>query len=160
MRFVGANRHRSRGQALVEFAFVAPIFFLMLYAIIEFGRYVYMVQILNNAAREGARYAIVHGSQSLSPTGPLPGGATSPDPTGEDVKAVVRKFAVGVIGGSISFPNTGCVHGETSGPCWQPDDGRESTIEVTVRTTFTTLIPIVPLPTITIDGASTLVINH
>ena len=53
------NSLRSRGQALVEFAFVAPIFFLLLFAILDFGRYVYYVQILNNAAREGARVAVV-----------------------------------------------------------------------------------------------------
>ena len=47
-----------------------PLFFFLLFAIIDFGRYVYYVQILNNAAREGARYAIVHGSDSLAPSGP------------------------------------------------------------------------------------------
>lgn len=154
------RRHRRRGQALVEFAIVFPIFLLMLLSTIEFGRYVYTVQVLNNAAREGARYAIVHGAQSLSPTGPMPGGATSPDPTGEAVKSVVRSFAVGIPATNITFTTTGCVHSETAGPCWQPDNGRGSTVEVTVRATFTTLVPLVPLPTITVDGASTLVVNH
>ena len=54
------------------------LFFMLLFAIIDFGRYVYYVQILNNAAREGARYAIVHGSDSLAPTGP-PSRTTSSD---------------------------------------------------------------------------------
>jgi hypothetical protein len=161
MRFRRANRlRRSKGQALVEFALIAPLFFLLLYSIIEFGRYVYVVQILNNAAREGARYAIVHGSGSLNPTGPLPGGATSPDPSGSAVKSVVTRFAVGVADTGITFPPVGCVHGETSGPCWIPDNQRSNPVTVTVRTTFTTLIPLVPLPVITIDGESTLVINH
>lgn len=155
------NRHRSRGQALVEFAFVAPIFLLILYSIIEFGRFVYTVQILNNAAREGARYAIVHGSQSLNPSGPPEGGTTSFDIPGDNVKQVVRDFAIGVVGSAITFPVTAdCVNGETSGPCWTPNNARGSTVTVTVRAPFVPLIPIVPLPTITIDGASTLVINH
>jgi Flp pilus assembly protein TadG len=47
------RRPRSRGQASSEFALVAPIFFLLLFGLIDFGRYVYYVQILNNAAREG-----------------------------------------------------------------------------------------------------------
>lgn len=151
---------RRTGQAIVEFALVAPIFLLMLFAIIEFGRYIYTVQILNNAAREGARYAIVHGSQSLDPTGPLPGGATSPDPSGSAVQSTVEAFAVGIPATNITFPATGCVHGEANGPCWQPDNGRGSTVEVTVQATFTTLIPLVPLPAITVEGASTLVVNH
>ena len=161
MRFRHARRSKSsKGQALVEFALIAPLFFLLLYSIIEFGRYVYTVQVLNNAAREGARYAIVHGAESLNPTGPLPGGASSPDAAGSAVKSVVKRFAVGAAGAGITFPSTGCVHGEASGPCWAPDNYRGSTVTVTVRTTFTTLIPLVPLPPITIDGGSTLVINH
>ena len=56
----------------MEFALVAPIFFLMLFALLDFGRYVYYVQILNNAAREGARYAIVHGGASFTPVGRTP----------------------------------------------------------------------------------------
>jgi TadE-like protein len=159
MRFRSSRRH-SRGQALVEFAFVAPIFFLILYGIVEFGRYVYTVQVLNNAAREGARYAIVHGSTALPKVGPTPVGITSDDPTGEYVRTVVKRFAVGVAGTSITFPTTDCVNGETSGPCWVPNNARGNAVTVTVRSTFQTLIPIVPLPTITIDGASTLVINH
>src|SRR5437899_12307070 len=81
---------RARGQALVEFAFVAPIFFLILFGIIDFGRYVYCVQILDNAAREGARYAIVHGSNSFQPTGPA-----EDDPT---IEPAVRNYAIGVHG--------------------------------------------------------------
>ena len=65
----GHSNKRSHGQAIAEFALVAPIFFLILFSIIDFGRYVYYVQILNNAAREGARYAIVHGANSLPVVG-------------------------------------------------------------------------------------------
>ena len=72
---------------MVEFAIVAPLFFLMLFAIIEFGWYVYQVQTLNDAVREATRYAIVHGSTSLCPSGPLPGGAPNGcDPSGAKVQ--------------------------------------------------------------------------
>jgi TadE-like protein len=150
----------QRGQALVEFAFVLPIFLLLIYSIIEFGRYVYTVQILNNAAREGARYAIVHGSTSLCPSGPMPGGTSNwCDPTGSKVTAVVTGYAVGVSSAGISFPAiSGCTTTPTN-PCWAPDNQREHTVTVHVRTTFNTLLP-VPLPAITVDGSSTLVVNH
>lgn len=42
-----------------ELAFVAPVFFLILLGICEYARYLFTVQLLNNAAREGARYAVV-----------------------------------------------------------------------------------------------------
>jgi hypothetical protein len=136
------------------------MFFLLVFSIIEFGRYIYIVQVMNNAAREGARYAIVHGARSLSPSGPKQDGTCAGgDCTGNNVRNVVRNFAVGVAGSNISFPNVGCVHGEAQGPCWQPGNERGYPVQVTVRTTFQTLIPLVPLPTITIDGASTLVVN-
>ena len=48
-----------RGQALVEFALVLPIFAIMLFGIIDFGRYVFTANSLNNGAREAARFASV-----------------------------------------------------------------------------------------------------
>jgi Flp pilus assembly protein TadG len=63
------SRKRSprRGAAAVEFAFVAPIFFLLILAIIEFGRM--MVQeILVNAARAGARNATIPGETDAQVT--------------------------------------------------------------------------------------------
>jgi Flp pilus assembly protein TadG len=50
---------RSKGQALVEFAVVAPIFFLLLFGLIDLGRYVYVTNAFAQAAREGARYGSV-----------------------------------------------------------------------------------------------------
>ena len=38
------RRRRGRGQSLVEFALVAPMFFLLLFSIIEFGRAVYYIK--------------------------------------------------------------------------------------------------------------------
>ena len=55
-----ARRPRSRGQALVEFALVFPIALLILFGIFDVGRLVFMYTGLTNAAREGARLAIVN----------------------------------------------------------------------------------------------------
>ena len=61
---------RHKGQVLAEFALVAPLFFLLLFGIIEAGRFIYYYETLSSATREGARYAIVNGYRSFSPTGP------------------------------------------------------------------------------------------
>ena len=53
------RRDRQAGQALVEFALVFPIFFLLLMGIIDLGRFVYTDATLSQAAREGARVAAV-----------------------------------------------------------------------------------------------------
>jgi len=49
----------QRGQALPEFALVAPLFFIMVFAIIDLGRYVFVTNAFSEAAREGARYGAV-----------------------------------------------------------------------------------------------------
>ncbi len=51
-----------RGTAVVEFAVVAPVFFLLVFGMIEYGRMVMVQQILTNAAREGARVGILDNS--------------------------------------------------------------------------------------------------
>jgi Flp pilus assembly protein TadG len=56
---------RARGQALVEFALVIPIFILILLAVFDLGRLILVSNSLTNAAREGARLAIVNQDKSL-----------------------------------------------------------------------------------------------
>jgi Flp pilus assembly protein TadG len=43
---------------------VAPVFFLFVFGMIEFGRMVMVQQILTNASREGARIAVLDGTQT------------------------------------------------------------------------------------------------
>ena len=51
---------RSAGQSLVEFALVLPVFILVLVSLFDLGRGVFAYNTLTNAAREGARLAIVN----------------------------------------------------------------------------------------------------
>lgn len=55
-----------RGASAVEFAIVAPIFFMVVLGIIEFGRMSMVQQIITNAAREGARVGVLDGSTFAS----------------------------------------------------------------------------------------------
>jgi Flp pilus assembly protein TadG len=54
------RRKASRGQTLVEFALIIPLFVLLLFGIVDFGRAVLASNSISNAAREGARTAIVN----------------------------------------------------------------------------------------------------
>jgi Flp pilus assembly protein TadG len=63
-----SRRRSRRGIAIVEFAIVLPIFLLAIIGIIEFGRAVMVQQMLVNAAREGARRAIIPGATNASVT--------------------------------------------------------------------------------------------
>jgi hypothetical protein len=85
---------------MLEFALAAPIFFFLMFGLIEAGRAVYYTQILDSAARDGARYGVVHGFQSFCPSGPMPGNPAPPnlcDPDGtKDLIPAVEARAVGV----------------------------------------------------------------
>jgi Flp pilus assembly protein TadG len=60
-----SHGRRSRGQALVEFALVLPIALILLMAVFDIGRAVFLYNGLTNAAREGARLAVVNQDKSL-----------------------------------------------------------------------------------------------
>ena len=64
----------ERGQALLETAIMLPILLLVSVSIFEFGRAFQTWQVLTNAAREGARVAVL------------------PDSTAADVEARVRSY--------------------------------------------------------------------
>lgn len=163
------HRRSSRGQALVEFALIAPLFILALMSVIEFGRAVYTIQILNNAAREGARYAIVHGASSGCPSGPtLPPYPPNPcDPYGDRVISTVRDNAFAVLRGSptdIDVKVRWCANdidiADCPGPFGDGSNDRGDTVTISVTYQFRTLVPLVPLPAFTLTGGSILVINH
>lgn len=52
-------RDGEAGQTLVEFSLVLPIFLVLLFALVDFGRGYYSWVLVTNAAREGARAAAV-----------------------------------------------------------------------------------------------------
>ncbi len=50
----------------MEFAVVAPLFFLMVFGMIEFGRMIMVQQVITNASREGARMAVLDGATTAA----------------------------------------------------------------------------------------------
>src|SRR5438093_6133777 len=74
----------QRGSAIVEFTLVALLFFSLVFGLVEFGRALFAYSTIASAAREGVRYATVHGSESKQPA------------TAEDISSYVRTKAVGL----------------------------------------------------------------
>lgn len=137
---------------MVEFALVAPMFFLLLFGIIEAGRFIFYYETLSHATREGARYAIVNGANTDivgCPSGPPAPGSPACDVPGDNVIARVRQSAYGVPSASITVT-----------PTWFPDNGRGSTVKVVATYTYRSLIPLVPLPPINVTAESSLVVNN
>ena len=57
-----------RGAVTVEMALVLPIFMMLVFGIIEFGRGFMIMQLVTNAAREGCRRGIIDGSTNSDVT--------------------------------------------------------------------------------------------
>jgi TadE-like protein len=159
---------RSRGQALVEFALVAPLLILLLLSIIEFGRAVYYIQMLDNAAREGARYAIVHGAASGCPSGPMPTGPNACDPGGAYVEDTVKRYAIAIIDSNdaaFTVVRKWCPRDEpdcaSQAGLGNGDNGRGQQAYVEVHYTFHSFLSTyLPIPTFNLTGRTTLVVNH
>ena len=100
--------HRDEGaQALVEFALVLPLFILIVTGLLDAARAVWQSNTLAYAAREGTRYAIVHGSGGDPQVGPCSMCVNSTDNNLDLVVNVVRNAAVGVrdITVTIDYPD-------------------------------------------------------
>ena len=67
-RSCGLFRRKRRAAAAVEFAVVAPVFLLLVFGMIEYGRMVMVYQVITNASREGARTAVLDGATTSSVT--------------------------------------------------------------------------------------------
>jgi Flp pilus assembly protein TadG len=89
MRRPVIERFRAeRGSSMIEFSLIAFMFIIVLLGVVEMGRMILVYTTIANAARAGARYAIVHGAgQTVSPSGP-----GSPC-TCTQIQAVVTNFA-------------------------------------------------------------------
>ena len=152
----------SRGQALAEVALVAPIFFLMVFGIIDLGRVIWANDVVANAAREGARYASVH--------------AGNTDLTAIATKADIRDHTTNyVIAGGLNVVVTVCfsqVHiaSNTAGCTGNVDETSGGVTAGYERGNLVTVVVTSSVPTImrsffgagdwTVSGESTVLINN
>jgi Flp pilus assembly protein TadG len=60
------TKYAERGATLVEFSIAAAVFMASMFAVIEFGRLLWVHNALSDAARRGARYAAVHSADDVA----------------------------------------------------------------------------------------------
>lgn len=156
---------------MVELAVVMPILLVVVIGIIESGRLIFHYELLNHAAREGARYAIVHGSRSTCPSGPPPPGETNPcDPSGNNIKSAVKDAALDLMTVGQLFvhepvwTSRGSLGNPSPGASSSGHNGRGEYVTVFVDFTYDpivrSMLDVAIMPTITIRAESTLVINN
>ena len=96
-------RSDEAGQSLIEFALVLPLLLLIITGLFDVARATWQENTLAYAAREGTRFAIVHGSASVDGTVVFPSSYQA-------VVDVVRNAAVGVpnVSVAVTWLDSGC----------------------------------------------------
>jgi TadE-like protein len=92
--------HPSRGQAQVEFVLSILFVIMLIFGVLELVLLVYTYDVLADSAKEGVRYAVVHGTDSANCSGPGGGGVSCTDSSGGNVQTTVTQYA------QYSFHNT------------------------------------------------------
>jgi len=85
----------ERGQATIEFLIAAIVLFTVFFAVIQFIVLMYTYVIMAQAAKEGVRYAIVHGNGAgTSASGPTTGSTLNCSPPNvTNIENTVKQFA-------------------------------------------------------------------
>jgi hypothetical protein len=144
---------RSRGQNLVEFSLIMPVFLLLILGIVEFGRLMITFSSVSTASRDAVRYAVSVGKDSS-------GIPHYQDCVGiRDAANNVAVFAdLGIV---ITYDLDGpggaseveyCQLGKTVDPI---EVGLGTQISVIVSDAYEPLVPLVDLPSIPLASETT-----
>lgn len=131
------RRNGQRGSSIVELSISLLVFMVTLIGIMDFGRIAGAYNILAGATKEGARYAIVHGSMSGSAA------------TNSDIQSIVQHWAIGLDPGSLNVTTT-----------WAPGNTPGSTVQVVATYTITPILIWISGSSFTISSQSKMIISQ
>ena len=134
-----AGLRDCRGQALIEFAVCSVLLLALIFAVVEFGRMMLVYTTIGNAARIGARYAIVHGSDNSASTTQI---TTA-------VNGFLKAGTITTSSATVTVAYPGKPDG-TSSNCTDPG----CRVAVTVSYPYDPLLTYFPLGTITLTSSS------
>jgi Flp pilus assembly protein TadG len=138
------RRDRQRGQALVEFALVIPIFLLVIFGLVDLGRAVFVNNTIAEAARDGARYGSVQ-ARSYN----------------DASRATVEDWVLDRLAGEVPNPTVTvtCIPQTTALGCTGNGD---DFVIVTVETDLDMITPIIGqiVGTLELDARSEVLVNN
>ena len=134
---------RRRGTTAVETALVLLPMTMFIFGVFEYGRFLMIWNVLNNAAREGCRYALVNNTAST---------------VSADVKAVVLGKMTGRDASFTSFTiSMSGTHQGVATPINNLVPGDMITVSVSGQYKFMNIIPFVTMPALTIRSSVVMV---
>jgi Flp pilus assembly protein TadG len=139
------RQDRRSGAAAVETALVMLPMIMFMCGVFEYGRLLMVWNVVNNAAREGCRYALANNTASTITT---------------DVTNIVTTR----MGGQTAAFNSGTFSVAVSGTHLGASTtvtnllpGDMVTVSVSGKFKFMNIIPVVPMPSLTINSAVTMI---
>jgi Flp pilus assembly protein TadG len=140
----------TEGQALVEFALMVPLLFLLIVNMVNFGGFLFAWITVANASRVGAQYAVMGGASVGTPS---PATATQ-------IKAVIAQDVFSLLNGSnptvnVCQNNNGHVtalSGTCTGIASDPEPTTYLLTSVDVYYTYNPLIPLFSFPKLGISA--------
>ena len=159
-----ANRRSIRqGAAAVEAAIILPVFLLIVVGTIDVGLAVFRHNTLSQAARQGARQAIVHGELAKpafngGPWMPAPSGGVSP-PIGPLAMTDTSSPLVAAVKPTL----VGCPEGSTTVTAeWlDNEDKTGDRVRVTVASTYQPMVSLIwGGSAISLRASSTMTVAH
>jgi Flp pilus assembly protein TadG len=139
----GSCRGRRRGATAVETALVIIPTVMFMFGTFEYGRLIMDWNVLNNAAREGCRYALVNNTATTIST---------------DVTNTVTTRMGQEIGSFTSFTVTvSGTHAGVATPVNNLVPGDLITVTASGQYKFMNVIPFFPMPALTMTSAVTMV---
>ena len=139
------------GSAILEMAVTLPLLFAFLFCFMEVCLALYTLCMISESAREGTRYAMVHGASC----------PTSGSPTCEVTAAQVNTFVqninwADVAGGTMTV----CVYYNNNACNTNPANSRNvgNPVKITVTYVFPITMPFVPTSSLTLKSTSQMTI--
>jgi Flp pilus assembly protein TadG len=146
------GRHYERGTSLPETAVILVTLLLLMFGIIDFGRAMYTYAFVAQLARQGARYAIVRGSQCTVLS-------NCPNVTSAQINTYVQSLSDGATA-------VGGINGINATTIWScPNDQTASetpgcTAAVTVAYNFNPIFPYIKIGTLAFSSTSKMVVSQ
>ena len=125
------------GAAVIEFALLASIFVTLSFAIIDFGRMMWLNNTVEHVATEGARYAAVRGSNKSNPV------------DADQVTSYVQDRATGIPAADMNISVT-----------WSPNNNPGGSVTVLVTYNYDYIIGgMLGFDPVDLQGRSTMIVN-
>lgn len=143
----GRRRPGERGASMVEFILVIQLLLVVIFGIVECGRLMLTYSTLAKAARAGTRYAMVHGSYRKG------GGAYGPSGPG-NISNVVTEVKRLTTAAGLAETEVTVVDSDAEPMYPDGSNGVGKLVRVKVTYPFRVIVPLIPIPPVTLGSTS------